>query len=61
MKIFVTVVLTDIVTNMLLSCKPKTSIGFSASDWVGNEKYFCFLFIASRPLLQSHAEFNRLV
>ena len=27
----------------------------------GNEKYFCFLFIAIRVLLQSHAEFNRLL
>ena len=33
---------------------------FSASWWSGNEKYFCFLFIASGALLQSHAEFNRL-
>ena len=27
----------------------------------GNEEYFCFLFIASRALRQSHAEFNRLL
>ena len=29
--------------------------------WSGKRKYFCFLFIASLTLLQSHAEFNRLV
>ena len=42
-----------------ISYKPKTRIRFSASWWSGNEKYFCFLFIASRALLQSYAEFNR--
>ena len=26
-----------------------------------NKKYFCFLFIVSRTLLQSHAEYNRLL
>ena len=44
----------------IFSYKPITRIGVSASWWSGNEKYFCFLFIASRALLQSHAEFNRL-
>ena len=43
----------------VLSYKPKTRIWFSASWWSSNEKYFCFLFIGSRALLQSHAEFNR--
>ena len=45
---------------LVLSYKPKTRIWFSASWWSGNEKYFCFLFIASLALLQSHAEFNRI-
>ena len=40
----------------------KQESGFQLlSWWSGNEKYFCFLFIASRVLLQSHAEFNRLL
>ena len=33
----------------------------SAKWWSANGKYFCFLFITSRVLLQSHAEFNRLL
>ena len=45
----------------VLSYKPKTRINFSAGWYSGNEKYFCFLFIASRAQLQSHAEFNRLL
>ena len=44
-----------------LSYKPKKRIWFSASWWCGNEKYFCFLFIVSRALLQSHTEFNRIL
>ena len=52
MKIIVTIIPTDLVKNLLLpsffiSCKPKTRIWFSANWWSGNEKYFCFLFIAS--------------
>ena len=43
----------------VLSYKPKTTrIWISESWWSDNEKYFCFLFIASHALLQSHAEFN---
>ena len=45
----------------VLSCKTKTRIKFWASWWSGNEKYCCFLFIASRGLLQSHAKFNKLL
>ena len=52
MKITVTIIPTDLVTNLLLS-------SFCVSS--GNEKYFCFLFIAIRALLQSHAEFNGLL
>ena len=66
MKIIVTIIAKYVVTNLFLSSffisyKLKTRIWFSASWWSGNEKYFCFLFIASRALLQSHAEFNRLL
>ena len=66
MKIIVTIIPTDLVTNQLLtlfvlSYKPKTRIRFSASWWTGNEKYFRFLFVASRAQLQSHVEFNRLL
>ena len=37
---------------LVLSYKPKTRIWFSASWWSGNEKYFCFLFIANHPNLK---------
>ena len=52
MKIFVTIIPKDLVTNSFLSSfllfyKPKTRIRFSARWWSGNEKYFCFLLIAS--------------
>ena len=64
MKTIVTVIPVNVVTNLLLSTfcpyKPKIRIWFSASWWSGHEKYFCFLLIASRALLQSHAEFSRL-
>ena len=43
----------------VLSFNTKTKIKFSASWRSGNKIYFCFLFMASRPLLQDHAEFNR--
>ena len=40
----------------------KQESGFQLlSWWSGNEKYFCFVFIASRVLLQSNAEFNRFL
>ena len=60
MKKIVTIIAPDLVTNSLLSSfclsyKPKTEIRFSASWWSGNEKYFFFLFIASRALLESPA------
>ena len=67
MKIIVTIIPTDLVINSLfilffvLSYKPITRIRFSTSWWPGKEKYFCFLFIASHALFQSHAEFNRLL
>ena len=66
--ITIIIIPTNLVTNLvcfyplfLLSYKPRTRIWFSASCWSGNEKYFCFLLIASRDLLQSHTEFNRLL
>ena len=66
MKITVLTISADLVTNSLLSFfvpsyKPKTRIRFIASWWSGKEKFFCFLFIVSRDLLQSHVEFNRLL
>ena len=66
MKIIITIIPTDLVQVrfyplFVLSYKPKTRIRFSASWWSGNEKYFCFLFTASRALLQSHAELKRLL
>ena len=60
MKIVVTIIRTDFVTNLFLSSffflshKLKTKVKFSASWWSGNEKYFSFLFIAIRALLQRH-------
>ena len=45
----------------VLFYKPKTRIRFSASWRSGAENYFCFLFIASRALFQSHVEFIRLL
>ena len=55
MKIIVTIIPTDLVTNSLLSTfcpflqtKNKNQVGGgSATWWSGNEKYFCVLFIAS--------------
>ena len=57
MKVIVTIIPTYLVTNLLLSSffhflQTKTKIWFSASWCSGNEKYFCFLFITSRTLLQ---------
>ena len=65
MKTILNICATDLVTNSIssflaLSYKPKTRIRFSASWQSGNNKCFSFFFIASRALLQSHAEFNRL-
>ena len=69
MKVIVTIIPADLVTNSLLSPfgsflqtrKPKARIRFLASRWSGNDKYFYFLFIACRALLKSHAKFNRLL
>ena len=66
MKIIVTIISKYLVTNLLLSSfsisyKLKTRTWFSGSWWSGKEKKFCLLFIVSRALLQSHAEFNRIL
>ena len=60
MKIIVTIIPTELVTNLLypIFVLSVTRIWFSAGWWSDNKKYFCFLFIASRALRQSHAEFN---
>ena len=42
-----------------LFVETKTRITFLASWWSGNQKYFCFLFITNRALLQRYTEFNR--
>ena len=44
---------------VVFSYKLKTRIRFSASWWSGNQRYFYFLFIVSRVLLQSHAKFQQ--
>ena len=66
MKIIVIIISTDFIRNcfyplFVLSYKPKTRIMFSASWLSVNRKYLCFLLIASRALLQSHAEFTRVL
>ena len=59
MKIIVTLIPINLVTNWLLSLfclfhKPKTRTVFLVSWWSGNKKYFGILFIVSRALLQRH-------
>ena len=66
MNMIVTIIPTDLVKNSLLSSfvlfyTSKTRIRFSASWWSGNKKYFCFFFITSCTLLQSHVKFNKLL
>ena len=65
MKIIVTVIPTDLVTNLLLSLtsltNQKQESGFQQVGGLATRIYLCFLFIASRALLQIHAEFNRLL
>ena len=66
MKIIVTIISRDTLQIHLyhlfvLSYKPKTKVRFLAIWWPGNEKYFCLLFIASCTLLESHAEFDKLL
>ena len=63
MEIIVTIIPANVVSNSLypffvLSWKPKTRIKSLASWLSASKKYFCFLFIASRTLLQRYAEFN---
>ena len=64
MKIIVTVIPTNLVTNSLsfifsLSYEPRKRIKLSATWWSGNKKYFYFLFKASPALLQSLVVSNR--
>ena len=59
MKIIITVIPGDLVTNLsIFFNRPKTAIRFSASWWPGNEKN---LFKTSHALLLSHAEVNRIL
>ena len=48
-------------SRITLICFDHGTIIRTANWWSSNKKYFCFLLIASRALLQSHAEFNRLL
>ena len=66
MKIIVTIVSTFLVTNSLLSffcpfveAKNKNQIFSKLMIWL--REILIFLVIASRALLQSYAEFNRLL
>ena len=67
MKIIVTIIATNLVTNFVFILlftfltNQKKESGFQHVDGVVNEKYFCFLFIVSRALLQSNTEFNRIL
>ena len=66
MKIIVTIILTNLVTNSLLSLfcpfvETKTKNQIFSKIVACNKTYFCFLFLASRALLQRYAKFNKLV
>ena len=65
MKIIVTIIPTDLVAKLssfyhFLHIRNKNFV-FSKLVVYSNEKYFCFLFIASCALLESHAKCNRLL
>ena len=65
MKIIVTIIPTDLVARLssfyhCLHIRNKNFV-FSKLVVYSNEKYFCFLFIASCALLESHAKCNRLL
>ena len=55
----------NLVTNWLLplfcSLEGKRKIIFLGNRWSCNERYFCFLFRASRAVLERHSEFSRLL
>ena len=66
MKIIVSIIPADLVTNSLLSyfcpflqTKSKYQVFSKLVVWL--QEIFCFLFIASRALLQRHTEFNRIL
>ena len=67
MKLIIAVIPTDLVTNLLLSSffpfftSQKQESCFQQVDGLVTRNISVFLFIASRALLQSHAEFNRLL
>ena len=46
----------SLLSSFCIFLKTKTRIKFSVCWWSGKKKYFCFLFIVSRAILQSHAE-----
>ena len=45
----------------LFFLREKTRIKFLASWWCSREKYFCFMTVVSRDILQRYTEFNRLL
>ena len=58
MKIVVTIVIKELITNSLLSSfvfagKPKTRIRFSASWWSSNKKYLFFVYSESHSTSKS--------
>ena len=60
MKTIITIIPTNLVRNLLLSSfsaflETKNKNLISISWWSGKKKYFCFLLIASRALLQSQS------
>ena len=64
MKIIVTIIPTDLVTNLLLSsfCPfQKQESGFQQVGGLVTRNISDFLSVTSRAILQSHAEFNRLL
>ena len=66
MKIIITIIPTDLVTNWLLSffsffVNQKQESGFQQVGGLLMGNISVFLFIASRAQLQSHGEFNRLL
>ena len=66
MKPIVTLIPTDLDTNLVLSLfypflETKKGIAISASRYSGYKKYFCFLCIASWSLIQIRTKFNKLL
>ena len=61
MKIVVTVISKNLVTNLVLSLSCPLVEKKQQCWWSGNVKYLMFIFIESRDLLQRYVELNRLL